>query len=35
VCTPEPAQNSLYTSQSAEDCAHMHLLLEITIYGDY
>ena len=35
VRTPEPAQNSLYKSQSAEDCAHMRLLPEITIYGAY
>jgi quinolinate synthase len=33
VRTPEPAQNCLYKSQSAEDCAHMGLLPEISIYG--
>jgi len=32
---PELVQNSLYKSQSAEDCAHVRLLPEITIYGDY
>jgi len=35
VRTPEPAQSSLYKSQSVEECAHMLLLPKITIYGTY